>query len=192
MNNNDTEKKWNNRYLEREVESRQVSEVLEQNQHLLPIKGKALEIACGLGANALFLAQHGLQVEAWDISPVAIEKLDHYCAEHNITLQTAVKDLSTASIPDASYDVIVVSYFLDRTLIPSLIAALRPGGLLFYQTHTADRVDNTGPSNPDYLLQNNELLELFDGMKVLVYREEGTSGDTGKGFRNAAMLVGMK
>ena len=192
MANSDIENKWNSRYLEREVESRQVSEVLEQNQHLLPRRGKALEIACGLGANALFLAEQGLEVDAWDISPVAIKKLDQYCSSHNILINTQVCDVNTHTIDAEYYDVIVVSYFLERKLAPELIRALRPGGLLFYQTHIRDKVDDEGPANEDFLLARNELLNLFSDLTTLVYREEGRVGDTRQGFRNRAMLVGMK
>jgi tellurite methyltransferase len=91
-----------------------------------------------------------------------------------------------------SYDVIVVSYFLERKLAPALIRALQPGGLLFYQTHIRDKVDDSGPANEAFLLARNELLSLFSDLTVLVYREEGRVGDIRRGFRNRAMLVGMK
>lgn len=192
MEHNDIENKWNSRYREREVESREVSEVLAENQHLLPKSGKALEIACGLGANALFLAKQGLEVEAWDISPVAIDKLQQFCKHRGITLNSVTRDVCREPLPVESYDVIVVSYFLERKLAPDLIRALQPGGLLFYQTHIHDKVDDSGPSNEAFLLARNELLSLFSDLTVLVYREEGRVGDIRRGFRNRAMLVGMK
>lgn len=192
MEHNDIENKWNSRYREREVESREVSEVLAENQHLLPKSGKALEIACGLGANALFLAEQGLEVDAWDISPVAIDKLQQFCKQRGITLNSVTRDVCREPLPVESYDVIVVSYFLERKLAPALIRALQPGGLLFYQTHIRDKVDDSGPANEAFLLARNELLSLFSDLTVLVYREEGRVGDIRRGFRNRAMLVGMK
>jgi len=67
--------------------------------------------------------------------------------------------------------VIVVSRFLDRGLCPALAHALKPGGLLFYQTYTID--SSEGPGNPAYRLQRNELLRLFPDLQVIFYREEG-------------------
>ncbi|GAB6043897.1 hypothetical protein [Endothiovibrio diazotrophicus] len=67
--------KWDDRYREREVASARAAEVLCDHLHLVPRSGSALDLACGLGANALLLAARGLAVEAWDRSPVAVEKL---------------------------------------------------------------------------------------------------------------------
>ena len=192
MTHNNIEQKWNSRYREREVESREVSEVLKENRHLLPNSGKALEIACGLGANALFLYEQGLEIDAWDISPVAIDKLKQFCNQQNIAVNCEVRDVCSEPLPTESYDVIVVSYFLERELAPDIICALRPGGLLFYQTHIRDKVDDSGPANSDFLLARNELLGLFSDLTILVYREEGRVGDIYQGFRNRAMLVGIK
>ncbi|HEB99563.1 MAG TPA: SAM-dependent methyltransferase, partial [Thiotrichales bacterium] len=65
--------KWDARY--RESATAVATEVLVENRHLLPAVGEALDLACGLGGNALLLARHGLRTTAWDLSPVAIERL---------------------------------------------------------------------------------------------------------------------
>jgi SAM-dependent methyltransferase len=170
--------------------------VLLHNLHLLPVSdqghGQALELACGLGGNALLLAQQGLEVHAWDISPVAIERLNNRAAAQGLQIQAEVRDVEFAPPQPESLDVIVVSYFLERSLFPSLIAALKPNGLLFYQTFIRDKVNACGPSSPDYLLATNELLQLCAPLQVLYYREEGKVGDVSKGVRDVAMLVGMK
>ena len=93
--------------------------------------------------------------------------------------------------PDA-FDVIVVSRFLERDLAPAIHAALRPQGILYYQTFTRSHVDDSGPSSPEYRLADNELLHLFASMRVLCYREEGRVGDLSRGFRNEAMLVAQR
>jgi hypothetical protein len=85
-----------------------------------------------------------------------------------------------------------VSYFLDRAIIPALIAALRPGGLIFYQTFTNQRVSGRGPQRAEFRLGEQELLQLFSGIKILLYREEGCAGDVQKGLRDEAMLVARK
>ena len=84
----------------------------------------------------------------------------------------------------------VVSRFLERSLAGNLVRALKPGGLLFYQTFIREKADAAGPHNPAYLLRPNELLELFKDLRLLVYREEALIGDLDRGFRNEAMLVG--
>ena len=64
--------------------------------------------------------------------------------------------------------------------------------MLFYQTYTRECVDVIGPRRSEYRLAINELLELFAGLRVLVYREEGRVGDLRIGWRNEAMLVAVK
>lgn len=167
----------------------QAAEVLSQNLHLLPAQGKALDVACGLGGNALLMAQQGLDVWAWDYAEAAIEKLQYTARCQKLSIHAEVRDVLAKPPEPASFDVIVVSRFLARALASHLITALRQGGLLFYQTFTAIKVDNSGPSNPDYLLLDNELLQLFSDLNLRVYREENRLGDTAQGQRNCAMLV---
>ncbi|WP_246598886.1 class I SAM-dependent methyltransferase [Methylogaea oryzae] len=162
------------------------------NAHLLPPSGRALDLACGLGGNALLLARLGLRVHAWDISPVAVERLRLAAAEPGLAIDAEVRDAENAPWPQAFFDVIVVSRFLCRPLAGPIAAALKPGGLLFYQTFVGDKAEGIGPSNPDYLLERNELLRLFAGLRVIAYREEGLVGDMGRGFRNEAMLVAQQ
>jgi hypothetical protein len=88
--------------------------------------------------------------------------------------------------------VILVCRFLDRGLVPALISALRPQGLIFYQTFLREAVSPDGPRNPDYRLESNELLRLFAPLHVLAYHEEGLVGDLAQGRRNEAMLVAQK
>lgn len=189
---NETRKKWDSIYSGRGDSVGEPARVLTENSHLLPAHGDALEIACGLAANAAFLARRGLATLAWDISAVAIERVNRYAAEQGIPLRGEVRDVDAAPPPEASFDVIVVSHFLDRALVPALRAALRPGGLLYYQTFTRTRVHDTGPSNPEFRLTDNEFLQLFAGMRILVFREEGLVGDTRAGLRDEALLVAMQ
>ncbi len=184
-------RKWDARHRSAEL-TRPPCTVLEKNAHLLPAKGRALDLACGLGRNALFLARRGLDVDAWDISPVAVQRLGAFARQQALRVRPEVRDAGSAPPHADSYDVIVVSFFLHRALAPRISAALRAGGLLFYQTFTAERVDDSGPANPDFRLGPNELLTLFSALRVLVYREEGRVGDTRQGVRNEAMLVAMR
>ena len=181
---------WNDRYRQATDQTVDAAPVLTQNLHLLPPHGTALDLACGLGANARLLAERGLDTHAWDFSGIVIERLR--AASPLANLHPAVRDVVQQPPEPGSFDVIVVSRFLDRSLAPALMAALRPGGLLYYQTYTRTRVDNSGPANDGYRLADNELLVLFAPLKPLVYREEGTAGDPAHGLRNQAMLVAQK
>lgn len=183
------QKKWDARYQQHDGNCPAAADVLTQNQHLLPDSGKALDLACGLGANALLLAEAGLTVTAQDVSSVAIGKLQLTARKLALQINAEVRDVLITPPAAAQYDVIVVSYYLERALAPAIMHALKPGGLLFYQTWCRQKVTNKGPTNPDYLLADNELLTLFAGLKLRVYREEALLGDKSQGFRNVAMLV---
>ena len=166
--------------------------VLTRNSHLLPDRGTALDLACGLGGNALFLAERGLRVSAWDLSPVAVERVRAEAETRGLQINAQARDIIARPPPPSSFDVIVVSHFLDRGLVPAIARALRPGGLLFYQTFAREAVTDQGPSNPEFRLQHNELLRLFAGLVVRVYRDEGRLGDLSRGVRDLAMLVAQR
>ncbi len=165
--------------------------ILQKFHHLLPAQGKALDLASGLGANAMFLAQHNMESHAWDISSTAIEKLKEISSSLNLDINTKVRDVVTSPPEENSFDVIVVVHFLDRQIMPAIIAALRKNGLLFYQTFTRTRVQESGPSSDKYRLGKNELLDLCKDLDTVFYREEGTIGDTESGFRNQALYIGQ-
>jgi len=188
----DLRTKWNLRHAEAEGVG-DTPRVLRDNLHLLPARGDALDLACGRGAGALLLARHGLRVQAWDLSEVAIERLVAEARQQGLrNLYAKVRDVIQAPPEPNGFDLILVSFFLERGLAPQLIDALRPGGLLFYQTFTRAAVSAFGPSNPEYRLGDNELLRLFPRLTVRFYREDGRLGDLGAGCRDIAMLVAEK
>lgn len=181
---------WNERYAGADATEASPAEVLRDFAHLLPARGRALDLACGLGANALLLARRGLQVEAWDSSAVAIERLSEAAALEGLDIRSDVRDVVLQPPQAGSFDVIVVSRFLERSLVSALQAALRPGGLLYYQTFIREAVHaDRGPRRPEYRLAANELLGLFRGLRLIVYREEGRLGNLGAGLRDEAYAV---
>ena len=184
--------KWDQRYRNAASGEPEAATVLRTNAHLLPTTGEALDLACGLGGNALLLARHGLSTQAWDISAEAIAQLAARATRLGLPLHADRRDVMATPPAADSLDVIVVSRFLERALCPALVAALRPGGLLFYQTFTREKARPGGPSNPAFLLAENELLSLFAGLRLHVYREEGALGDAEQGLRNEALLVASR
>lgn len=181
---------WNQRYAGSDAAEVSPARVLREFAHLLPRHGRALDLACGLGANALLLARRGLQVEAWDSSEVAIERLREAAGRDALELRAQVRDVVERPPQAGAFDVVFVSRFLERDLAPALQAALRPGGLLYYQTFVREAVHaERGPRRPEYRLAANELLGLFPGLRLIVYREEGRLGDPDTGFRDEAYAV---
>ncbi len=184
-------KKWDLRHAEA-TDSGKPARVLEENLHLFPARCKALDLACGRGVNAFLLAQAGLEVTAWDNSTVAIDRLIKQAEAYGLHINAQVRDVIERPPEQSSFDVILVCHFLERQLAPALIDALRPGGLLYYQTFSRQHVTDNGPASHDYRLKTNELLHLFRPLTIRVYREEGRLGDLAKGWRDLAMLVAQK
>ena len=191
MSHTDAEK-WDQIYRDRPVTASPAASVLTENLHLLPKSGTALDAACGTGANAIVLARQGLETHAWDISEQALDLLNKSVANDNLNLITTQRDIESHPPVANSFDVIVVSRFLDRSIVRHLISALRQGGLIYYQTFIKEQRDVCGPSNPAYRLDSNELLRLFSTLHLICYREEGTIGELSIGFRNEAMLIAQK
>lgn len=181
--------KWDERYRLADTPASAMA-VLTENLHLLPSSGTALDLACGLGGNALLLARRGLDTTALDISPVAVARLREHAGALPITVRA--RDVVSEPPEPGCFDVVCVGHFLDRSLCPALAATLRPGGLLFYQTFSRERVDDSGPGDGPFRLQPNELLQLFSQLRVRFYREEGVIGDTCQGTRNIAQLVAQR
>ncbi len=180
-------RKWNRRHAENQAPP-QAARVLCENRHLLPAVGDALDLACGLGGNSLLLAEAGMRVAAWDLSPVAIARLR---GQARPGIRAEVRDVIAAPPVAKSFDVIVVSYFLHRPLLPALVEALRPDGLLFYETF-GPRIVGIGPEKAGFRLRRSELPGLLLDLIPCYYREDGAAGDLSEGFRDRVMLVGQR
>lgn len=185
--------KWDERYGTPPSGSTPPCQVLQEFSHLLPRQGVALDLAAGRGGNAVLLSKSGLETVAWDISAVAMEQLRDTTHRQQLSITAVQRDVVAQPPAAESFDVIVVSRFLHRPLCKQLVAALRPEGLLYYQTFTKESVSSaSGPSNPDYLLGPNELLSLFSELEVIAYREERLLGNLQQGLRNEAYLVAQR
>jgi 2-polyprenyl-3-methyl-5-hydroxy-6-metoxy-1,4-benzoquinol methylase len=184
--------KWDEIYAKQGCSSLMPASVLAEHTFLLPETGVALDLACGLGANAFLLAEYGLEVQAWDISAAAIAKVQQLAQEKGLEVAALQVDIQKNSLPENSFDVIVITRFLDRTVCREIMAALKPEGLLFYQTYTRQKITDSPPHNPDFLLAENELLSLFSPLKVIFYQEHGLVGYMEYGERNEALFIGQK
>ena len=167
----DIVRRWDQRYL-KGASLREPSPLLVESAHLLPTVGRALDVAMGAGRHALFLAARGLEVIGVDISPVAVEICRREAARLGLPITAICADVTTYPIPQEAFDVVLDFYFLERELCPRLEEALRPGGLLFFETFTTAQLAlGWGPRNPHYLLRPGELPSLFPHLEPLLYRE---------------------
>lgn len=146
---------------------------LRMNLELLPRRGRALDLACGNGRNALFLAAAGLRVQAVDRDAARIAALSAAAERQGLPVDAEVRDLETEAVDlgTEAYAVVLVVHYLHRPLFPSLLRALEPGGLLLYETFTTAQAARGKPTNPDFLLGPGELVRLVAPLEVLRERE---------------------
>ncbi|KTG26935.1 class I SAM-dependent methyltransferase [Haloferax profundi] len=142
--------------------------------------GRALDVAAGTGRNAIFLAQHGYDVDALDQSAAGLEIVDERAAAADISnrVQTVQADATEYEYPVGAYDVVTLSFFRTLDRLGDIKAALKPGGILFYQHHLQSSSPATvGPSTDRYRFQSNELLRACLDMTVLYYEESTEERD---------------
>jgi SAM-dependent methyltransferase len=181
--------RWNRRYRERYAERpydfRPSRWLVEIGDSLVPpfAGARALDLACGPGRNAVWLAERGWSVDAWDISETALailvnERDDRASHGDDLPIKVREIDLDTETIPPETYDLILNMLFLDRRLWPGMAAALRPGGLFVFETFVNLPGGRTSEVSPEHLLQPGELRAAFErlGLETVLYDEDGPRG----------------
>src|SRR5690348_4281998 len=159
----DDRRRWNERWNERQaqgaVDEAPLPRLVRHEDVVRPEAGtspRALDLACGAGRHALYLAGLGYTVDAWDVSDVAIALLASASRRRGLDQRVRPRrvDLDAAALPPDTYDLLVDAYFLDRRLLPAMANAVQRGGLLFIETllATPER-----PGRRDFTLQPGEL-----------------------------------
>jgi SAM-dependent methyltransferase len=167
------QKRWDKRFRGKEFAfGKEANPFLRRHIRLLP-KGKALDIAAGEGRNAVFLAQHGFDVDAVDISERGLRKARKLAKEMGGKIHTVLVDINTYQIGKSQYDLIANFYFLNRRLIPGIKKGLKKGGRVIFETYLLEQrmLGTGGPKHAKYFLKPNELLRLFQDFRILFYRE---------------------
>jgi tellurite methyltransferase len=168
---------WNQRYREHSHSALKpdlflVNSYEEFIQPLFPNGGLALDVAGGLGRHAIWLAQRNWKVDLVDISELGIAQAKQHAKNCVANIQFLVEDVKNFSFPRNRYDLVLVFFYLERSILPKLLRSLRSGGLLLYKTYTREqRKLGGGPSHPMYLLKANELLHAFSKLQILFYQE---------------------
>ncbi len=143
----------------------------------IPVGGHVLDLACGGGRHSGYLLDQGYCVTAIDKDTSAIS--ERLGGRKNLTIITA--DLETGDNPFADndalngqkFDAVVAVNYLYRPLMTALIDALKPGGVLLYETFARGNEAYARPRNPDHLLRSGELLDVAAGQLQVVAYEHG-------------------
>ena len=129
---------------------------------------RALDLAGGLGQNALWLAQQGYSVDLMDISRVALERARQEMAVRNLRRVNLLQvDVDALQLEAAQYDLICVFRYLKRHLFALLKLALKPGGLVIYESYTLAYLQHVPRFNRSFLLESGELAAFFSGWHVI-------------------------
>jgi 2-polyprenyl-3-methyl-5-hydroxy-6-metoxy-1,4-benzoquinol methylase len=140
---------------------------------LLHRGGRALDVACGFGGNALYLASSGYRVDAIDASGVALAQAQAEARRRGLHINWIQADLTRWWIPPGRYDLISVFFYLNRALMPLLAAGLRPGGLLFQAGRNTRFLTIRPGFDPAFLLRSGELRQSAraSGLEVLQWAD---------------------
>ena len=169
---------WNKRYRLRErpeedLEAAPTPILVQFAQGLAP--GRALDLACGAGRNALWLAEQGWEVTGVDGAEAAIEILQARAAQRGLHVSTIVADLEKGDfeIELSRWDLVAMCYYLQRNLYESAKQGVRPGGLFISIVHIA----RPGEAASPHRLLPGQLEQYFTGWEIL-HRHEGAPNDS--------------
>lgn len=143
--------------------------------HLVRPGGTVLDVACGHGRHARWFHGRGHPVVAVDRSAQALEAVRGAASG----CEAVLADIESDPWPFAGrrFDALIVTNYLWRALLPTLLESLAPGGTLIYETFTQGNETVGKPSRPDFLLRSGELLQLCQGLRVVAFED---------GFEDAA------
>ncbi|MFQ5594853.1 MAG: class I SAM-dependent methyltransferase [Anaerolineae bacterium] len=165
----DDRRRWNERYRQRGL-SFDPAGLLVEHADLLK-GGRGLDLACGTGANAFFLAEHGYRVDAIDLSDVGLQIAQAEGRRRGVSVNWIQAAAASLPLPGPAYDCIVVFRFLDRAVMDELPRLLKPGGLLFYESYNIRRLKSHPDFNPAYLLEIGELPAWFKDLEIIMARD---------------------
>ena len=180
----DRRERWEARYREGDwADERRPAQIVEDALPWLPTGGLALDVACGAGRNALFLAERGLRVVGVDLSWEGLRIMQRRARERSLPVRPVLADLSRFAVRPGRFDVVVNTHFLLRETFPLIREALASGGILLFETYHVDELDVLGGDiRRAFALEREELRRAFGDFEVLLYeegvfeREEGERG----------------
>lgn len=194
---------WNTRFqTENYVYGKEPNAFLKEFQKKLKSSGDALAIAEGEGRNAVYLAQQGMNVTAWDYAESGLAKTNKLAEERNVAVSTELVDLNEANWHEAKWDEIVCIFGhfpkeLREKTLQGVKTAIKPGGYFLTEVYSHYQLpyQSGGPQNPDFLYKPEEFLENFADWRIVhffmgeVARYEGEQHN---GLSHVIQFVGQK
>lgn len=153
--------------------------------------GKVLDLACGVGRNAIFLAEKKWNATAVDSSSVGIDIAKKRAAEKGVEVDFRTADLEKGrfKIEKNTYDLICDFYYLQRDLFVQMKSGVKVGGIIVSTIHLYDKVVDASP----FLLNDGELRDYFRGFLILHYHETAqTDKDAGEHHRRTAEIIARR
>lgn len=175
--------KWNSKYgdVERKPSMHPPEFLISHTDEvlqMLPGHPRVLDLAAGAGRNSIFLAERGCHVLAVDFALEGLRRCVRRAAMKGLRIQAISADLKTFVFPACKYDLLVNFFFLQREIFPAMVHALKPGGLLLFETYTShyQAVHKGRSMRREYLLEPGELQSSFPEL-ITVFHEETTTTD---------------
>jgi SAM-dependent methyltransferase len=138
--------------------------------HLVAPGASVLDVACGAGRHARFFAARGCTVDAVDRD---VTLADTFARVDGVRFRAADIEAGPWPYPGRRFDAVIVTNYLHRPLFPVLRDAVAEAGVLIYETFARGNEAFGKPSNPAFLLQPRELLDVFSAQFVIVAYEDG-------------------
>lgn len=137
----------------------------------------ALDLACGGGRNGLYLLRQGIGVEFADVRQAALQDIEQKIQQEQIDPRLAtyrevdLEQEGSEPLTNRQFGAVLVFRYLHRPLLPAIRGAVKPGGLVIYETFTVDQPQFGRPTNPNFLLRHGELLDTFANWDILEHWE---------------------
>ena len=187
------QQKWDARYSSGEYLPRQDASAFLMNALAKIPVGRALVTACGTGRNAFALAEAGFDVDAFDISEIAIAQARAEAESRQLAVNFQIIDVDEIALDESSYDLITVFRYMNRPFWPQLVNALTPGGWLIMEMHLQAPHPTSGPPPGPFRVEPRELLAAFPALRIDVYEEIIEPSDRGDDAETAlARLLACK
>lgn len=153
-----------------------------------------LDVACGRGRHAHWFYERNHALVLVDINQSAIDLIATIIPLASDRYEAVVADIENGPWPFAGrqFDAVVVTNYLWRALLPTLLASLAPGGVLIYETFTQGNETVGKPSRPDFLLRTGELLEVCRGLRIVAFEEGFHAGPEGQSPRFVQRIAAIR
>jgi SAM-dependent methyltransferase len=191
--------KWNARYREGAYATHtHPSALLAEwlpNLNIQEAHLRAIDVACGTGRNAIYLARRGWQVDAVDVSEVALDHLTETATAENLPIICIQTDLEGAVRRPADlftadrYDLAVMVRYTNLPLIDTLKGVLKVGGYLIVEQHLVTEADVVGPRNPKFCVAPDALRNAAAGLDIIAYREATVTDPDGRSAALAQLVA---